>query len=207
MTDTVNLSLGELVAIWQLRVKQRREAGDLGALLAVATAAADEIEERAGEGLDDPGRQALLTVKRFTYNAAADCWPGWSIPKQPADRGILLLAQALAQRSAALVTKLKLGPLHEGTGIWLCGAFDLALGRHAEAAEAFALARERYLAAEAPGLVLLTEGYSAIVRAAAGQPADGTDLQQVTARIAAGGFEDDAEWIEQLRIARQVFVP
>lgn len=55
--------------------------------------------------------------------------------------------------------KLGLGPMQEGTGTWLVGAFELALGRHAQARDAFAQARESYLAANAPGLVLLTEGY------------------------------------------------
>jgi hypothetical protein len=42
-----------------------------------ADAAADEIEQLAGERLDDAERQALTAVRRFTFNAAADCWPGW----------------------------------------------------------------------------------------------------------------------------------
>jgi hypothetical protein len=45
-------------------------------------------------------------------------------------------------------------------------------------------------------LVLLTEGYVAIV--------DG-DVESVCSRIAVGGIEDGAEWIEQLPTAAQVF--
>jgi hypothetical protein len=92
--------------------------------------------------------------------------------------------------------KLGLGPIQEATGTWLVGAFELALGRYAEAREAFAQARESYLAGKAPGLVLLTEGYMAIV--------DG-DVEGVCARIAVSGFEDGSEWIEQLRTAAKVF--
>jgi hypothetical protein len=99
------------------------------------------------------------------------------------------------------------GPIRLGTGTWLVGAFDLALGRYAEASRTFAVAREHYLASPAPGLVLLVEGYLAIVRQTAKDagPADGADLDQVCARIAAGKFEDGDEWIAQLRTALQVF--
>lgn len=207
MTDTAGESLHHFVVTMQERVKELRSAGDPVALLAAAKAAADEIEHRVGERWDDAQRQALIAAKRMTFNAAADCWPGWSVPDKPPDTANLLAAQELAQRSARLVKKLGLGALQEGTGIWLCGAFDLALGRHAEAANAFAVARRHYVAAEAPGLVLLMDGYGAIVRQIAGPqvPAAGEDLNQISARIAAGGFEDGDEWIQQLRTALNVF--
>jgi hypothetical protein len=207
MSDTAAESLRDLVATSLERVNELRRAGDPAALLAAANAAADEIEQRVGEPLNDAKRQALTAVRRFTYNAAADCWPGWSVPDKPPDTRNLSVALELAQRSARLVKKLGLGSLQEGTGTWLCGAFDLALGKHADASSAFAVARQHYIAGRAPGLVLLMEGYIAIVSQIAGHQvaADGEDLHQISARIAAGGFEDGAEWIEQLRTALKVF--
>jgi hypothetical protein len=188
--------LSDLVMSSQQRVKELRASGDLAALLAAAEAAADAIERRVGEGSSDLDREALIAVKRFTYNAAADCWPGWSVPAAAPDPRLLAAGLNMARRSRGLVVKLGLGPIQEGTGTWLVGAFELALGRYAAAREAFASARESYLAAKAPGLVLLTEGYSAIV--------DG-DVEPVCARINIGGFEDGPDWIEQLRTAAQVF--
>ncbi|HEY2398912.1 MAG TPA: hypothetical protein VGI23_01090, partial [Steroidobacteraceae bacterium] len=73
-------SLSDLVMSSQQRVKELRVSADLAALLAGAEAAADAIERRVGEGSSDLDREALIAVKRFTYNAAADCWPGWSVP-------------------------------------------------------------------------------------------------------------------------------
>jgi hypothetical protein len=206
-TNTGAESLRDLVATLQERVKELRRVGDPPVLLAAANAAADEIELRVGERCNDAERQALTAVKRFTFNAAADCWPGWSVPDKPPDTRNLLLARELAQRSALLVEKLGLGPLQEGTGTWLCGAFDLALGRHADASSTFAVARQHYIAAKAPGLVLLMEGYIAIVRQLAGDqvPAGAEELHQISGKIAAGAFEDGAEWIEQLRTALKVF--
>jgi hypothetical protein len=208
MTDKAAESLNDLVATLLERIKELRRAGDPVALLAATHLAADQIEHRvAGEPWTDAQRQPLAAVKRFTYNAAADCWPGWSVPEKPSDIRNLMVAQELAQRSLGLVKKLGLGPLQEGTGIWLCGAFDLALGRLADASSAFAVARQHYIAAKAPGLVLLMEGYIAIVRQIAGDqaPAVREDLDQITARIAAGGFDDGDEWIEQLQTAVKVF--
>lgn len=208
MPDTALESLHDLVTRSQERVKALRRAGDLVALLTAAKAAADEIEHRVGESPDDEARQALLTVRRFTFNAAADCWPGWSVSDKPADTGNLLAALELAQRSARLSKKLGLDSVHEGTGVWLCGAFELALGRYADASNSFALARQQYIEGKAPGLVLLTEGYIAILQQVAVHqvPAGGEDLQKVIAKIEAGGFEDGTEWVEQLRTAEKVFV-
>lgn len=207
MTDAATGPLTALVARFQKSVTEARRAGDPLALLATAEAAAAEIEGRAGEGRNAVEREALIAVRRFTFNAAADCWPGWSVPAKPPDAQILLRALELAKRSALLVTRLGLGQLQEGTGIWLSGAFELALGRHSEAYDTFAVAREHYIAAKAPRLVMLTEGYMALVSQIAGRrvPAAGEDLDQVCARIATGGFEDGAAWIDQLRTARKVF--
>jgi len=207
MTEAAAESLTAHVAKLQERITAARRAGDPVALLATAEAAATEIERHAGEGRNPAEREALIAVRRFTFNAAADCWPGWSVTDAPPDEHTLRRARELAKRSAVLVNKLGLGQVQEGTGIWLLGAFELALGRHSEAYSAFALAREHYIAARAPGLAMLTEGYIALVCQIAGHqvPACGEDLDQVCARIATGGFEDGAEWIEQLRTARKAF--
>jgi hypothetical protein len=207
MTDAAYESLPDLAAKWQKRITELRRAGDPIVVLAAAEAAANEIESRAGEDWNSGEREALTAVRRFTFNAAADCWPGWSVPERLPDERILECALALAERSTALVNKLGLGRVQKGTGVWLCGAFELALGRHSEAYGAFALAREHYLAAEAPGLALLAEGYIALVCQVAGPqvPAWREDLDAVCASIATGGFEDGTEWIEQLRTAKNVF--
>jgi len=207
MTDAAAESLTDLVAKLQERIAELRRAGDAMGLLTTAEAAANEIERRAGGVRNDAERAALTAVRRFTFNAAADCWPGWSVPDRPADARILERALGLAKRSATLVCKLGLGRLQAGTGTWLSGAFELALGRYSEAYSAFVLAREHYLAANAPGLAMLAEGYIALVCRIAGHevPAWGEDLDQVCAKIADGGFEDGAAWIEQLRTARNVF--
>src|SRR5215472_395138 len=135
--DPVAEPLPDLVSKLQNRINELRRAGDLALLLVAAETAADEIERRAGECSDHAAREALRAVKRFTYNASADCWPGWSVPKSSPDTHVLERALRLAERSAGLVKRLGLGPLQEGTGVWLCGAHELALGRHQDAHRAF----------------------------------------------------------------------
>lgn len=188
----------------EARVKALRGTGDDAALLAAARAAADQIERHPGAP-DSDRTEALKVAQRLTFNAAADCWPGWSVSDKPVDPDHLLAARELAERSLRLVEKLELGPLRVATGIWLVGAFDLALGRYDEASRQFGDARGQYAAANAPGLVLLADGYAAIVRQAGKRPAGGDDLDQVCARIAAGGFKDGDEWIAQLRTVLEVF--
>jgi hypothetical protein len=198
----------ELARELETRVEEPRRTGDAAAILSAVRGAVDEIERHAnGDYSDDTKREALMAIQRLSFNAAADCWPGWSVPAEPAEARDLEPARELAQFSLGLVDKLGFGPIRQGTGTWLVGAFDLALGRYAEASKTFATARDYYLAAPAPGLVLLVEGYIAIAHQVAGGagPADGGDLDQVFARIAAGKFEDGDEWIAQLRTALLVF--
>jgi len=200
MADTLAGLAGQL----ETHVKALRRAGDDAALLAAPRDAADQIGRGCG-AQDGDAREALMMVQRWTFNAAADCWPGWSVSDKPISPDNLLAARELAERSLGLVRTLELGPLREATGVWMVGAFDLALGRYDEASQLFREARVQYVAANAPGLVLLTEGYVAIVRQVGKQAADGDDLDQVCTRIAAGGYEDGDEWIAQLRTALQVF--
>jgi hypothetical protein len=198
-------SLAELAAQLEGRVKALRGAGDDVALLAAAREAGDRIEQRRG-ARDEDEREALKIIQRLTFNAAADCWPGWSVSDKPVDADHLAAARELAERSVRLVRDLEFGPIREGTGTWLVGAFDLALGRLHDAAVGFRDARAHYVAASAPGLVLLTDGYAAIVRQREGRrPADGESLDHICARIAAGGFKDGDAWIAQLRTAQEVF--
>jgi hypothetical protein len=204
LSDAAGDSLRDLVAASQQRIKALRQAGDLVALLAATQDVAEEIERHVGQRRDEEAREALIAVRRFTFNTAADCWPGWKIPEEPSETRDLLAARELARHSAMLTRQLELGALQEGTGIWLCGAFELALSRYDEAEKAFEVAREYYLAAEAPGLVLLTEGYAAILRQVAGR-AGGESLEAIIAKIKAGGFKDGAEWVEQLETALKVF--
>ena len=198
-------SPAELATRLEQSVKQLRGTGDDAALLAAARAAADQVEQHLG-AQHDGAREALKVIQRLTFNVAADCWPGWSVSDKPIEPDNLLAARELAERSLGLVRTLELGPMREGTGIWLVGAFDLALGRYDEAIRILRDARQHYVAASAPGLVLLTDGYVVIARQLEGQvSADGEGLDQVCARIAAGGFKDRDAWIVQLRTAFDVF--
>ncbi|QOZ31529.1 hypothetical protein [Bradyrhizobium sp. CCBAU 53421] len=200
MADTLAALAGQL----ETRVKALRSAGDDAALLAAARDAADQIERRRG-AQDDDERDALKIVQRMTFNAAADCWPGWSVSGMPVKSDHLLAARELAERSLDLVQELGFGPLRLGTGAWLVGAFDLALGRYLEAIDIFRGVRRHYVDASAPGLVLLTDGYIAIAQQLARGQASGEDFDQVCKRIAAGRFEHGDEWIAQLRTALHAF--
>jgi hypothetical protein len=201
-------SLTDIVPKLGDRVKALRKQGDLAALLAAARDGGDEVERRIGDVRDnEEQREALMAVQRWTYNAAADCWPAWTVPSEPPDPAILASARELAQRSLDTVERLGVGRQREGTGTWLIGAFDLALGRYKDASHHFAVAREHYLAANAPLSVLLAEGYLAIVERIdrGGASADGTALDQVCARISAGDFKEGAAMIAQLRTALAAF--
>ena len=201
-------SLTDIVAKLSEQVKALRKEGDLAAQLTAARDAADEIERRIGDAkANEERRDALMAVQRWTYNAAADCWPGWSIPSESPDPRMLTAARELAQHSLDIVERLDVGRQRQGTGIWLCGAFDLALSRYSDASRAFAIAHEHYVAADVPSGALLMEGYLAIVREISGGGSSGerSALDQVCARILAGEFKDGAALVAQLRTALAAF--
>lgn len=195
---------------WESQVKDARRRGDPAATLAIATTAADSIEAEIGEHTEytAPQRNALTTLQRFTYNAAADAWPGWQLNEPSLDESTVTKAKHLAERSAALVARLQLGDISEATGIWLVGAFDLALGNFDDAITHFSVASQQYRAGSAPGLELLTRGYTVIANGLQAQKSKteiAEDLDSIITRISDGGFTDGAEWAEQLRTALTVF--
>ncbi|KAK4062794.1 uncharacterized protein Triagg1_9664 [Trichoderma aggressivum f. europaeum] len=216
MTDitahhAVASTLGEQVASWEARVKDARRKGDPCQTTAIAAAAADAIEHQV-KVLANPTQdetRALKAVQRFTYNASADAWPGWQqVEDGSLDRPTLVAAKRLAIHSAELVDTLQLGAVHQGTGAWLVAAFDLALGRLEDALAGFSISTQRYRAANAPGLVLLAQGYSAIAKGLLNQhsrEAITKDLGAIFAQISSGGYEDGTEWIQQLETALGVF--
>lgn len=217
MTDitthhAVTLTLSEQVASWEDRVKNARRKGDPSKTTAIAAAGADAIEQQVkvlANPTEDETR-ALKAVQRFTYNASADAWPGWQeVEDGSLDRPTLAAAKQLAIHSAELVDTLQLGAVQQGTGTWLVAAFDLALGRFEDALAGFSISTQQYQAANAPGLVLLVEGYSAITKGLLNQhsrEAITKDLEAVFDRISSGGYEDGTEWIQQLKTALNVFL-
>lgn len=206
-------TLSELVARHARELKILRGAAiDPHAILASANLAADEIECRidaAAPVLSETERAALLALQVMTFNAAADCWPGWEVTpaKEVRSRVDLLGGLDLARRSPVLVHRLNLGALREGTAHWMVGAYELALGQTNEAVYSFSLAVACYDAAETPGLAWLARGYIAIAYETAdrARPGGVAGLDEALAAIKTGGFEDAASLRDQLDVARRVF--
>src|SRR5260221_12589464 len=124
--------LSDLVATQEQAVNQVRKGGGCSEIISAAEQAANVIQSRVpkpGSETAAEERNALIAVKRFLFNAAADCWPGWSEESAKMSDAELEAALSLARRSADLVDQLALGPMETGTAQWLIGAFELALQR------------------------------------------------------------------------------
>jgi hypothetical protein len=202
-------SLAHLVASQEQAVNQVRKGGRCSEIISAAERAADAIQSRVSEARSEIAgeeREALIAVKRFLFNAAADCWPGWSVDSAKGSDAELEAALSLACRSANLVDRLALGPLEEGTAQWLIGAFELALRRTDAALASFLRAQALYERAVAPGLALLARGYGAIGHEAAGRtPPEGAGLAETLAAIASLDLEHGNEFSDQLRTAHRIF--
>jgi hypothetical protein len=202
--------LAHLVATQEQAVNQVRKDGRSSEIISAAAQAADAIQSRLSEPRSEIAgeeREALIAVKRFLFNAAADCWPGWSLESARGSDEELEAALSLARRSADLVDRLALGPMEEGTAQWLIGAFELALRQTDAALDHFSRAQALYERAAAPGLALLARGYGAIAHEAAGRaPSEGTSsLAETLAEFASRDLEDGKELSEQLVTARRIF--
>lgn len=123
--------LPAFVAKQEEKFNRARKAGRIAQLIESAKEAAESIRARvpgSSQDLSDEERAGLLAVKRMSYNAAADVWPGWTIDNNQRSQKELNDALDLARQSAELVELLSLGKLQKGTAAWLLGAFELALG-------------------------------------------------------------------------------
>lgn len=201
-----NESLPDLSSKLVAHVREARRGGDSAFILAAAKAAADMIEKRAGACSTQEQRAALGLVQRFTYNAAADCWPGWSAAVPEIDERTVAGGLEMARRSASLAVRLGLGQGQQATAMWLIGAFELAFGRYAAATSLFSTSQQYFIAAGATGPALLAEGYIAVVERLTSAPdLDESNLEGIYKKIAAGGFEEGTAWIDQLRTALKVF--
>src|ERR1700678_127085 len=97
------VSLTDLVGKLEKRVNELRRAGDAAALLSAARDAADQVEHRVTDPPgDDEQREALMVLQRLTFNAAADCWPGWDPSKEAPSSHRILAARELTQYSDLL---------------------------------------------------------------------------------------------------------
>lgn len=205
-----SLTLAEDTQAWEARVKDARQAKHPAATIDLAVAAADAIERHISThpSPEDEKKAAMIAVKRFTFNAAADAWPGWEVDGPRLDNAILVRAREAAVRSTDLVIKLQLGQIQQGTGVWLIGALDLALGKLDEALIKFCESSALFSSASAPGLALLTDGYTVIAAGLSQKHNFETimaRLEEINSRISAGSFEDGPQWIEQLHTALVVF--
>lgn len=209
---TPSLSLEEDTAAWEAKFKEARKTKDAIKILDVAKQAVAHIDQRLSQeeatASDDAQKTALLAIKRITYNAAADAWPGWEVDSPPVTTASLEQAKAMAERSLDVVRKLDLGDVQVATAVWLVGALELALGNPKEAGDEFGSASSSYVAGGAPGLALLAKGYTEIARGVGNDASEKDTLErlaQVFGSIETGGFKDGGFWISQLRTAAKVF--
>jgi hypothetical protein len=195
---------GLAAAVYALTVRRvYRERHDVKMMLVVARAGI-EHHLRAAKGLSD--RQAsdamVVAARSLSFNAAANCWPGWG------DDGIVLDAAdvreglELATLSLTLVHKLELAGQPLGTAFWLVGALQLALDRIEASLSSFAKARAAYAAGDLPLQVMLVDGYRIIAerRSAPAGSAD-RELARVVDGLRAEGSKAALGFADQLNAA------
>ena len=158
----------------------------------------------------DPELAATLrrSARTMSFNAAANCWPGWDDEGVTIDQLQVEAALSLAGLCRELALDLELGPKAEGTAHWLIGALELALGRFTAARAGFQEAERSYsaLSKEAPQK-LMAKAYDALAakyespksNAAIGALSDALESLRASAK-------DEAQFFaEQITTAERVF--
>jgi len=153
----------------------------------------------------DPEVAASLKrrARAMSFNAAANCWPGWGDQGVTIEDGHVAAGLALAGMCRSLGQDLDLGPKEQGTANWLVGALELALGRIAAARAAFDDAQGSYaaLGEEAPQ-TLMVQAYDALAATYGGED-NGQALNQALERLRALGTKDGDFFADQVEKARQ----
>ncbi len=207
-----NNGLSELVAGWDEKIRDARKAGGSGAargqdgiasLLAAAREAVAEIEAAIFPftALDEAQASALRVLRKITYNAAADAYPGWEVNGPPRSAAELAAAESLARKCLSLVETLDENAERHGNALWLIGALALAQGKRDQARIEFRTAADFFTEAKTPLMTALCDGYIGIA------DIDAPAVEAAIAKI--GSLEDKyaKDMIDQLVIARQVYGP
>lgn len=143
----------------------------------------------------------------MSFNAAANCWPGWGDEGITIEDGHVEAARSLAGLCLVLAKELELGPKGLGTAHWMIGALELALGHFAMARAAFEEAQRSYsnLGEEAPQ-ALMAKGYGALAANCSEDSSVETIAALKTAieRLRALKCEDGQFFADQIERAEQV---
>jgi hypothetical protein len=147
-------------------------------------------------------------ARAITFNAAANCWPGWDDEGVTIEDWHIAAGLSLAGLCLMLSRDLGLGAKAEGTAQWLVGALELALGDVASARATFAEAEQSNAALgdEAPQR-LMAQGYHALADKCAAPDSHecARALQQALERLRAAGPEHGQFFADQIETAQRVF--
>ena len=163
---TITAIAGTEAAIEALAHLCRRACRDLMSVPAITALAWEAIAFGLQCATAAPDPESAARYKgRCSYNAAANCWPGWgdAVEIQSAD---IAQGPQLAERSFELAGELNLGHKAIGTSHWLVGALHMAAGRLSTAIAQFRRAEEAFQAAQLPVQAAMARGYVALAEQA-----------------------------------------
>ncbi len=147
-------------------------------------------------------------AKMITFNAGANCWPGWGDEGVEIASAHIQAGLKLAQINRDLARELKLGPEPEANGTWLIGALKLAAGEPAAALADFHEAKRLAESGGKTDVALMATGYCALARKAA--PATATngakELELALTRLREQGSKEAKFFAEQIVTADKILL-
>ncbi|HEX3422257.1 MAG TPA: hypothetical protein VHS33_02485 [Sphingomicrobium sp.] len=144
----------------------------------------------------------------MSFNAAANCWPGWGDEGVTIGRAHVIAGLSLAGTCLSLSRDLELGPKAQGKAYWLVGALELALGHLGAARAAFQDAERSNVLADGEGAgALMAKAYDALAakHEQANSDEAGSALQRGLARLRSHGSEDAQFFADQIERAERIF--
>jgi hypothetical protein len=181
---------------------------DVTGMVRVANAGVDFCLAHARDAASPAdARDFRQIAKAITYNAGANCWPGWG------DEGVEITPQhveagmTLAEANRDLTRELQLGPGPIANATWLIGALKLAAGEPVAALAEFQEARRLADVAGKADLALMAAGYGGLARKTAPETASqgAEELDLALARLRESGSQEAKFFADQIVTAEKIF--
>lgn len=182
---------------------------DVTGMIAVAEAGVAFCLDHVKQAQSPEDAKDLKQIaKMVTFNAGANCWPGWGDEGVEIAPAHIRAGLKLAEINRDLARELKLGPEPEANGTWLIGALKLATGEPAAALADFQEAKRLAESGGKTDLALMATGYCALARKA--EPATATDgakeLELALTRLREHGSQEAKFFAEQIVTADKILL-
>jgi len=191
----------------QLQLNFYWQQKDLAAVIAISRAGIQHALGAAARAPNPADAAALRgQAKALAYNLASFTWPGWGEEGVAISQSAMRIGYDAARLNLRLAAELKRSEDALARAWWTFGAHELSAGLYGPAREAFVQGHAHAVKSPDKALVLLLEGYTAMVDALVKpEPAARVAFDKVITALQADKEGDGRDYASQLTEAFAIF--